>query len=117
MRRWAIISLLLLLGGCGEQHPFGLDAEQMAPLPIYWTWWENVRQCTDVSADLDRVSWYLVDQIPAQADDWQPRGMWAAPHRIYLQHGHETDAKLVRHEMTHEQVQRADHAHICFRSF
>ena len=87
---------------CGD---LGFTSEVVGRRPFdppmeYREWWSATEDCSGRRGSFDRVSWYLADGITG--DGVFGRGRWSAPHDIIVLAGHETDGKLVRHEMLHD---------------
>jgi hypothetical protein len=101
--------------------PAGAAALQ-APM-VFSQWWREVEQCSGLSGDIDRVSWYVVPCIDGESgfkcdvtQEGLCAGEWRAPHVIslggpnrFFPDGYVDDEWTVKHEMLHDLLGRADH--------
>jgi hypothetical protein len=106
----------LFAAGCGEE-PFSppAGAEPFDPPPAYSDFWTQVQSCSHLSGDSTLVQWYVVRGTATFPCAYGAcRGLWAAPHSIYLSDAaaHDLFAEdffTVKHEILHDLVGRAGH--------
>ena len=111
-----IAACALFAAACAEEAfspPAG--AERFDPPPAYSDFWTEVQNCSQLSGDSSRVNWYIVRgtvTFPCAYGDC--RGLWVAPHDIYLSDGAASDVFFenfftVKHEILHDLVGQAGH--------
>lgn len=110
------LALAVFVAGCSsgtEPLPLPAGAVLMDPPPaIYETWWHEVESCSGKTGDFAAISWYYVPGsggfgVGSGAElvgIWQPQH-----HSITLADYVRQDGMVVRHEMLHAILQRADH--------
>jgi hypothetical protein len=108
----------------GCEVPTAPEGAALAPPAVFAEWWQEVEQCSGVTGDLSRISWYVVPCEDGEAGfkcDVTPNGLcageWRSPHVIELagpnrifRQGYLDDEWTVKHEMLHDLLGRADHA-------
>lgn len=114
----SLLLLVLLLGACEvATAPFPDGAQSFDAPPVYAQWWSLTEQCSGLTGDLSKVSWYAV---PGETDlsyngessvggIWFPQG-----NRIVLADGQQLAGDLVRHEMLHALLRSGDHPRTTF---
>ena len=111
--------LLLLLAGavaCGGTSA-DAPADPAAPVPFVPPAWyagayASLQQCSGLSGDFSRISWYVVQGT--RVPDPDPGGYAAAvtfpaEHRIVIASFYASDTVVVRHEMMHDLAQTTTH--------
>jgi hypothetical protein len=119
--RAAVAMLGVAAVGC--EVPTAPRGAVLTPPTVFAQWWLEVEQCSGVTGDQSRISWYVVPCETGEAGfkcDVTPEGLcageWRAPHEIQLagpnrffQVGYVDDEWTVKHEMLHDLLGRADH--------
>ena len=115
-RRAVTVFAILAATACAGQTDVSSlppDARPFTPEPIYLTWWAQMETCSGLSRDFAGVAWYVVpgeDPFVAPALGRTVLGYWQrAGNRIVLLEFVPSRTALVRHEMLHALLQRADH--------
>ena len=120
--RAAIALLGVAAAGC-EVPTAPAGGASLSPPAIYSEWWQEVEQCSGVTGDVGRISWYVVPCQEGETGfkcDVTPDGLcageWRAPHLIELAgpnrifpDGYADDEWTVKHEMLHDLLGRPDH--------
>jgi hypothetical protein len=111
--------LALAFSACIEVvAPLPEGASPFTPGPVYREWWRQVEECSGKTGDFDAVSWYVVPgDIPFRIPtiDKPLLGYWnSATNRIVLLEWVPSATELVRHEMLHALLRRADHPYEYF---
>jgi hypothetical protein len=108
----------VLLGGCALA---GAAAAPLAPeqrawpvaaAPVYRDWWSKTEECAGRRGNLDRITFYAVEDVDGQIYLGTQRALawWVRDgNRIYLPKRALLDEMLVRHEMLHALTQEAHH--------
>lgn len=108
MRR--IIPLVVLLA-CAD--PLGwlyrTEPEPFDPPPEYQTYWAQAEHCTGLTGNFARLRFHVSDSLPCPGHLMGCYGFWVQPHDIYLLRRVTGRASVVRHEMTHDLLQRDGH--------
>src|SRR4051812_48984610 len=76
---------VVLAGGCGDALSVPFGAERFEPPATYTILWGQVEECAQLQGTMSRVRWYVVPKtltFPCEYGDC--RGLWEAPHHIYL---------------------------------
>jgi hypothetical protein len=116
---FALATLLLALACRDALAPPELPAgsESLAAPPAYRRWWADVERCSGLVAAFERVEWFVVPG----AQWFNYRGgrydglWWSHYHWIALAEARVNDSLVVRHEMLHDLLGRADHPPAYFR--
>ena len=88
---------------CGACDPYllSIEGKQLSkPLAIYAEWWVATEQCSRMTGQMERITWFTADDI--STGDVLGRGLWRPPHEIVIARGYEEDETIVRHEMLHD---------------
>lgn len=92
-------------------------AERFVPPAVYKQWWDLTQECSGLSGDLSRVTWYRVpgaEEVPL-GDGSSANGRWdAVGNRIILAGDSQLAGDLVRHEMLHALLRFGDHPRAAF---
>ena len=105
----------LFAAGCGEAFSPPAGAEPFDPPAAYSDFWIQVQNCSHLSGDMTRVQWYVVrGTLTFPCAYGACRGLWAAPHNIYLSDAAADDLFAenfftVKHEILHDLVGRTGH--------
>ena len=106
----------MALAGCADAFAPPQGAERWYPPPVVFdNLWSQVEGCAQLSGDMRLVRWYVVPRTMTFPCAWGDcRGLWSAPHNIYLSHAAAHNLFLddfftVRHEMLHDLVGHAGH--------
>jgi hypothetical protein len=118
--------VLLLVGisaaGC-EAPTAPAGAQRLTPPPVYSQWWHEVEQCSGLTGDMGRISWYVVpcekgesgfpcdaapDHLCGGEWEWPHAILLAGPNRVLTQ-GYADDEWTVKHEMLHDLTQSGEH--------
>jgi len=121
--RLAVLLAAAAVVACGEPTVPANDIRAYDALPIYTTWWDQVKVCADRAGDLARISWFAVKPATDSATAFWAgpptapvlvSGEWIAPHRIYVldtaaalvsfgqADGYISYRPVVAHEMLHD---------------
>jgi hypothetical protein len=115
--RLRICTLLVALAaaitsGCDAFSPTKEIAGAIAipPQPDFAQWWTDVENCSGITGDVARVSWYVVPDVETfHYRDGDYFGYWWSSHDIVIAGAHLSDSMVVRHEMLHDLLNTADH--------
>ena len=96
---------LAMLAGLAACSSLGFEAAvdnrtPFTPPDVFAAWWQATEDCSGLSGDMGRVSWYLATAITG--DGKIAAGRWSEPHDIILVRGYEGEERIVRHEMLHD---------------
>ena len=94
------------------EPPLPSDSVPMSPPPQYQLWWRLTEECSGTSAELSRVSWYVVPdaRFLLSADGDSVQGLYyPVSHHIVLAGQSAQSGRLVRHEMLHALIGQAGH--------
>lgn len=94
---------LLLLGCAITVEPTNWIPLQ--PPPEYAVAWQAVMRCLDITGDMERIQFRVVQQEPwtdGCPRDYPCTGMWLKPHTIYLGRSYVMSRRTVQHEMIHD---------------
>jgi hypothetical protein len=76
-------------------------AVPMAPMAQYALWWRMTERCSQLSGDLEALSWYVVPGAASFGKDQLQGEYFPVSHRLVLAGRFTRDGQLVRHEMLH----------------
>ena len=113
--------LLLACGAYACDRParprFPEDAVAMQPLGVYALWWDVTKACSQLSAPIPVVNWYMVPRVNEFVVGEEPAAglWWADSNRIVVAEGFLDNGMLVRHEMLHALGQFGGHPPLYFR--
>jgi hypothetical protein len=101
-----LLSLVLLLGGCG----FDVAGEAPMDAPaMYREWWAKTEACSGLSGDFDQIEWLVVPGSGFPCSSGQCAGHWESKHRIFIAGDWTKNEMVVRHEMLHDLIGRPGH--------
>lgn len=111
-----LLVLCLLPLGCEDSPVQFVDRKPLAPLTVYWTWWQEVAGCMErqdlaTHERFGRIEWFVAEEI--HDDRLGPHqmiwGNWIAPHEITIRSDALLDRITVTHEMVHDVLQTRGH--------
>ena len=100
--------------GCADTTaPLPAGARPFTPEAVYREWWSQIVSCSGLTGNFQDVSWYVVpgeDPFTAPGVAQPVIGYWTRDgNRIVLLEWVPNRSALVRHEMLHALLRRADH--------
>jgi len=107
--------VVVAAAGCGDGFAPPDGAEHYDPPAVYSILWQETEDCAQLTGTMSRVHWYMIpgtSTLPCDYGDC--RGLWEAPHNIYLSDvaAHDffgDNFFTVRHEILHDLVGQPGH--------
>lgn len=116
----ALILLLILLAGCGDEPLIPENAVPFDPPEYYEIWWYQVENRVGLGRPERDVRWFLVPGglFESREEGANSAGRWVPDGRIYIAEGWQTSDRTVKHEMLHEILQGdTEHRHPAFQYY
>jgi hypothetical protein len=114
-------ALIGMIVGCDPTAPLPTGAIQFEALPVYHKWWQLTQECSGLSGDFSKLTWFRVPgaaSIPlGNGTDSVVGARWEdPPNRIVFAGQEYLHGDVVRHEMLHALTRSGGHDRTKFLS-